>query len=142
MFNGKLEMKSVDILLDERGLDKMGDVQKFIDKESITLMKPYTPMDTGFLSQDAPTHGTVIGSGLIEYNAPYDRFQYYGKVMVYEPTGSTWAPSGGIKVETDKELQYNVSKHPQAGPFWFERMKADYKDEILKGAQKIANGEA
>lgn len=138
MIDGKFNIKAADLLLKERGLNQMGRVQMFIDSEVIRLMKPYTPSLTGVMSQDAVIQGTVIGSGKIRYNSPYARFQYYGKVMIYEPTGSTWAPRGGIKIETDKELQYNASKHPNAGKLWFERMKADKKEQILAGAKKVA----
>lgn len=29
---------------------------------------------------------------------------------------------------------------PERGNYWFERMKQQHKNQILKGAQKIANG--
>ena len=83
------------------------------------------------------THGTVIGSGEIKYNSPYARYQYYGKLMVSSITGSSYARKGESKVITDKDLHYNKSKHPRAGKLWFERMKADRKEQILKGAQNL-----
>ena len=55
--------------------------------------------------------GTVIGSGVLEYTAPYARRQYY------ENAGK----SGGNR-----------------GKLWFERMKAKDKEDILKGAKKYA----
>ena len=39
-------------------------------------MNPLTPRRTGMLIKSA-TLGTVIGSGMIEYLAPYARRQYY-----------------------------------------------------------------
>ena len=136
-FNGHLEMKSTDILKKSRGLEPMGKVQKFIDQEVIRLMAPYTPFRMGMLEKGA-TLGTKIGSGEINQIAPYARFQYYGKVMVSAITGSPWASRGEKKILTDKDLQYDTSRHPLAGKMWFERMKADKKDEILEGARKIA----
>lgn len=136
-FNGRLEIKPTDILLKERGLQDMGPVQKYIDSECIRLMAPYTPMRNGFLMRSA-TLGTKIGSGEINQIAPYARYLYYGKLMVSSITGSSWARQGEKKVITDKDLKYDKSRHPQAGPFWFERMKAEHKEEILNGARKVA----
>ena len=136
-FNGRLEMKATDILMKKRGILPMGRVQKFIDQECIRLMAPYTPRKSGLLEK-AATLGTKIGSGEINQISPYARFQYYGKVMVSSITGSPWASKGEKKILTDRDLQYDTSIHPLAGKMWFERMKADKKDEILEGARKVA----
>lgn len=136
-FNGHLEIKATDILLKERGLQDMGPVQKYIDSECIRLMAPYTPMRNGFLRRSA-TLGTKIGSGEINQVTPYARYQYYGKLMVSSITGSSWARRGEKKILTDRDLVHDKSKHPMAGPFWFERMKADHKEDILEGARKVA----
>jgi hypothetical protein len=136
-FNGRLEMKATDVLMKERGLNPLGKVQKFIDQECIRLMAPYTPFRAGMLERSA-TLGTKIGSGEINQIAPYARYQYYGKLMVSSITGSAWARYGEKKVLTDKDLVHDKSRHPQAGPYWFERMKADHKEEILEGARKVA----
>ena len=137
-FNGRLEIKPTDILLKKRELQDMGKVQKYIDSECIRRMKPYTPMLSGLLVKSA-TIGTVIGSGEIHQNTPYARYLYYGKLMVSSITGSSYASKGEKKVLTSKDLTYNKSANPNAGAFWFERMKSDHKDKILKGAQEIAN---
>lgn len=50
--------------------------QEFIDLECIRRMNPLTPRLTGVMIKSA-TLGTVIGSGQIEYLAPYARRQYY-----------------------------------------------------------------
>jgi hypothetical protein len=130
-------MKATDIMMKKRGLLPMGNVQKFIDQETIRLMAPYTPFRAGMLEKGA-TLGTKIGSGEINQIAPYARFQYYGKVMVSAITGSPWASRGEKKILTDKDLQYDTSRHPLAGKMWFERMKSDKKNEILEGARKVA----
>ena len=136
-FNGYLEIKPTDVLLKERGLGPFGPVQKFIDQECIRLMAPYTPFRAGILEKSA-TLGTKIGSGEINQIAPYARYQYYGKLMVSSLTGSAWARQGEKKILTDVDLQYDTSRHPLAGKLWFERMKADKKDQILEGARKVA----
>ncbi|WP_455715335.1 minor capsid protein [Anaerosporobacter sp.] len=137
-FDAHLDMKPTAEMLKSHGLGEGGEIQKYVDSECLRVMAPYTPMLNGMMEKSATT-GTVIGSGVIEYNSPYARFQYYGKVMIYEPTGSTWAPFGGKKVVTDKNLVHNKSRHPQSGPKWFDRAMQDHKQEILKGAQDIAS---
>lgn len=137
-FNGRLEIKPTDLMIKERGLNSMGKVQKFVDSECIRLMKPYTPFRTGILEKMA-TIGTAIGSGEIRQSAPYARYLYYGKLMVSTVTGSSYARHGETKKLTATELKYDKSAHALAGKMWFERMKADHKEDILKGAQEIAN---
>ena len=113
--------------------------QKFIDSECIRLMVPYTPARNNILYK-SPTLGTKIGSGKIYYFNPYARYQYYGKLMVSSITGSSYAAHGEKKVLTDKDLVYDTMRHPQATSFWFERMKAEKKEVILRGAARIAGG--
>lgn len=50
--------------------------QEFVDSECLRYMNPRTPRRTGMLIKSG-TLGTVIGSGSIEYLAPYARRQYY-----------------------------------------------------------------
>ncbi len=135
----KFTIKSTNQLLNERNLQKKQRVQKYIDSECIRLMVPYTPALNNVLYKSA-TLGTVIGSGEIEYNSPYARYQYYGKLMVSSVTKSAYAKSGEHKVLTDKDLKYTKLRHAQAGKLWFERMKADCLDEILNGAKDVAGG--
>ena len=87
-------------------------VQSFIDSEVIRLMSPYTPIQTSMLIKSA-TLGTVIGSGKIKQIAPYAAWQYY---------------------RTNITRKYD----PRRGAYWFERMKIDHGDYILKGAAEKA----
>ena len=50
--------------------------QAFVDSECLRYMNPLTPRRTGMLIKSG-TLGTVIGSGEIEYLAPYARQQYH-----------------------------------------------------------------
>ncbi len=113
---------------------KIDNAQKFVDSECIRRMDKYTPMLSGMLVKSA-TLGTKIGQGVIKQIAPYAKYQYYGKLMVSSKTGSSWS-KGEKKVLTKTDLKYNKSVHPLAGAFWFERMKTDHLNAILKGAQK------
>lgn len=95
---------------------------------------PYVPMLTGSLNQRTQ----VVGNTII-YTGPYARFLYYGKVMVDPNTGSTWAPKGGTKVVTDRNLVFTTDFHPQAQSHWFEASKAQNKDKWLRVAQKAVD---
>ncbi|WP_312093465.1 minor capsid protein [Aminipila sp.] len=113
----------------ENWTDTFTKTQKFIDSEVLRLSVPYLPMQSGML-QKLGTLGTVIGSGEIVYLGPYARYLYYGKVMVGR------AP----KQLTSNNLTFHGA--PKRGAFWFERMKADKKAQILRGAAKVARKES
>lgn len=98
--------------IERRGLEAQGRVQQFIDSEVLRLCDPYVPMDRGILKQSGTQH-TRIGSGRVVYKTPYARRMYYNP-------------------------QYNFQGAPMRGAYWFERMKANHKDEILKGAAEVA----
>lgn len=137
--DSKFFTEPVDAILQKRGLEKGGEVQKYIDNEVLRLSTPYVPFQTGNLANSG-IRGTNIGSGLVVYDAPYARFQYYGVVMVGETSGSAWANKNERKVTTDKPLTYHGGG--KRGKMWFERMKADHKQDILRNAAKIAGGKA
>lgn len=117
---------------------RLQSAQKFVDSECIRYMKPYTPFQNGVLERSAIL-GTTIGSGEIHQIAPYARYLYYGLLMVSSITGSAFARNGEKKVLTNTPLKYH-NKHPESGKMWFERMKADKKSVILRGACKLAGG--
>ena len=132
-----------------RGLDKGGKVQQFIDNECIRLMDDYTPDLNGILKASIRLN-TVIGSGKLVQATPYARYQYYGMLMVdpitlkgsfYDPrTGRHWSRPGVSKImdPPGRKLNHNTGKSPKAGPHWFERMVADRKEDIGRGAAAIA----
>ena len=93
--------------------------------------QPFVPALTGSLTQRT----RVDGSAVI-YPGPYARFLYYGKVMVDANTGSTYAPKGGTKVVTDRNLVFNKTMHPQAQAHWGEASKAQNLDKWVRVAEK------
>lgn len=122
--------------------DRFTTVQKFIDSECIRLMVPYTPMRNGILMKNA-VMGTTIGSGQIVYNSPYARYQYYGVVYgpnipIFENGKIVGFYSPPQKHSMNRPLEYNTSRHPKAQKMWFEAMKADKREQILRGAAAIA----
>lgn len=95
--------------------------QKIIDSEVLRRCDPYVPMQTGSLKRSGIS-GTVIGSGVVEYTAPYAKKQYY----LNKGTGR----QGAAK-------KNNHNKHCLRGAYWFERMKADHKKDILNKAKGV-----
>lgn len=98
-------------LVNARQLNQQQAVQKFIDSEVIRRMDPFVPLRDGTL-KNASISQTNIGSGDIRQKTPYARRWYY--------------------------TQANFNEAPRRGCKWFDRMKAQQKDSILKGAAQIA----
>lgn len=132
--------------LERLNLQSGGLVQRTIDKAVIDWSLQYCPMETETLAKSAYT-ATQIGSGRVVYDEPYAHYQYYG--VVYGPNipifdDDSGEPTGFYSPKNEKkhpipgrELQYNTEKNPLAGPFWFERMKADHLDDIVKEAKSV-----
>ena len=86
-------------------------MQKFVDSEVLRRCSPRVPFQTGMLEKSGKL-GTTVGSGVVEYIAPYARMQYY---------------------DTAQSRPYDANR----GAKWFERMKVAEKREILDGAKKL-----
>lgn len=87
--------------------NKINKAQKYIDSEILRRSDPLVPFRTGSLKRSGIT-GTKIGTGVIEYTAPYAKKQYFkGRA-----TG-------------------------QRGRLWTRRMWISEKPDILGNAQKI-----
>lgn len=89
--------------------------QMFIDNEVLKFCASRVPFDTGMLEMSG-TLGTVVGSGEVAFLVPYAATQYYNT--------ATFRP-------------YDFMRGGQ----WFERGKADERERILRGANRIAGGE-
>lgn len=88
--------------------------QKFVDSEVLRLSEPFTPLLTGTLIKTGIL-GTDVGSGKVQWIAPYAKPQYYrGRRPGASKTG------------------------PLRGRFWFERMKQVHGSKIVIGAKKLA----
>lgn len=103
----------VDKILASLGLDEGGKVQKFVDSECLRLTNVKMPKDQNTLIESGGIH-TKIGSGEIIYRTPYARRWYY--------------------------MPAKFQGAPERGNYAFERMKQQHREQILKGAQKVANG--
>jgi hypothetical protein len=139
---------SPDDILALFGLDDHGRVQRMIDQSVIDYCRPYIPASPNRILEDSAQVSTDIGSGMVVWNTPYAHYQYAG--IVYGPnipiidpeTGvlmGWFSPPGRPKHPTDRELTYDTSQNPMAGPYWFERMKADRLRDILDAAANAAS---
>lgn len=84
-------------------------MQKIVDSEVLRRCSPRVPFDTGMLEKSG-TLGTTVGSGEVQYIAPYAKKQY----------------------DTAETRPYDSNR----GGKWFERMKVAEKEEILEVAKK------
>lgn len=123
-FTVKVDIPGTSELIQRKGLDKKGDVQRFHTNNVNRRITRYMPYRTGALA----TKLKFVRSGTeIEVLGPYAKYQYYGKVMVGP------AP----KVTTNKPLDYSGSKvkHPQAGPYWDRALVAAEGDQMRQDLQ-------
>jgi hypothetical protein len=86
--------------------------QKVLDITVIKDSSPFVPFQSGTLEKSA-IESSKIGSGLVVYNTPYAKSQYYGK------------------------FEHGKNKHPQATRLWFEIAKAENLDKWVRIAQEI-----
>lgn len=105
--------------------------ESIVGQQVIKDTAPFVPALTGSL-----TIRTKLDGNKIIYPGPYARFLYYGKVMVDPQTGSTFAPKGGTKVLTNRDLVFSKAMHPQAQSHWFEASKAQNMEKWVRVADK------
>lgn len=91
--------------------------QKYLDSQVLKDTDKYVPMRTGILAKSGIL-GTRIGSGEIEYSAPYARRVYYGVT-----------------------INFSKSRHPLACAKFFEASKAVNKKSWLTEVRRIAGGQ-
>lgn len=145
-FDASADLSELATLLRRRGLKPGGEVQRVVDEAVIDYCDPKVPFATGTLKHSALI-ASVPGSGLIVYATPYARYLYYGEVMgpnipVFENGELTGfvSPKGKKKHLTGRKLTYNGA--PERGSFWFERMMAEHKKDIIRKAAYVAGGVA
>lgn len=141
----KVEMKPVDTILTRLGVDKNGDVQMQVTRIINNRITKYMPFRTGVLSTKSKR---IKSPTEIEIAAPYALYMYYGKVMVNSKTGKgpAFIPGVGYRYRkgtvlkaTERDLNYDLTKHPKAGPFWDRRMMASEAAQIAYDIQVYVN---
>ena len=141
----KVDMKPVGTILTRIGVDKNGDVQMQVTRIINNRITKYMPFRSGALA----TKSKHIKSPTeIEVAAPYALYMYYGKVMVNSETGKgpAFIPGVGYRYRkgtvlkaTERDLNYDLTKHPKAGPFWDRRMMASEAAQIAHDIQVYVN---
>lgn len=106
----KFESARTEEIIEKRGLAEGGIVQQYVDSEVMRHMEKYMPKLTGTMIESMVI-ATEIGSGEVVVNTPYA-----------------------------KKRSKSARNNGQRGPQFFERMKADHRDDILEGAAKLSGG--
>lgn len=89
--------------------------QKWLDNEVLKDTAPYVPRVTGELERSGIA-GTKIGSGLLLYNKPYARKQYYS------------------------DFKHSKQAHPKATRRWFHVSKAVNRQKWIRGTKRLGGG--
>jgi hypothetical protein len=89
--------------------------QKVLDLTVIKDSARFVPFESGVLEKSA-MGSSKIGSGLVVYNTPYAKSQYYGK------------------------FDHTKNKHPHATRLWFEAAKAETLEKWIRIAQEAITG--
>ena len=100
--------------------------QRALDAAILKDSAQFVPVQTGTLERSGIL-GTTIGSGLVVYNAPYAKAQYYGI-----STNNT--------TQTSRFMSHATNKHPRATRLWFEVAKAQYLPKWIQIVQNILIG--
>ncbi len=108
----KFESARTGEIIEKRGLAEGGIVQQYVDSEVMRYMQSYMPKLTGTMIESMVI-ATDIGSGEVVVNTEYA-----------------------------KKRSKSARNNGQRGPHFFERMKADHRDDILEGAAKLSGGKA
>lgn len=118
----------------DRFSQQFAEAQEWLGNTVLEDSKPYMPIRTGSMQQRSKVneHGRVV-----EFPGPYARFQYGGKVMIGETTGSPWARLGEKKVVTDRPLVYG---NPTATDHWFDTAKANHGEYWIAEVKRKAGG--
>ena len=147
----ELNISTAETIKRNHGLQKGGPVQKLVDSEAMRYMSDYMPRGQAGELEHMMVMATVLGSGQIDIPGPYAHYLHEGIVYV-DPKyncagwisntpgkyfGQWYSRKGVIKEPTNRELTYAGA--PMRGKKWFDRMKADHRDDILQAAQALIN---
>ena len=127
MIQVRVKMKPVNTILTRMGVKPDGDVQMFVTNTVNRRITRYMPFRSGALSTKLKH---IKSATEIEVLGPYARYQYYGKVM----------EGPAPKAVTDRDLKYDKTKNPLAGPFWDRRLIANEGAQIAGEVRRYVSG--
>ena len=145
----KVDMAPVQSIMNCLGVTAKGDVQKYHTANVRRRIWRYMPYRSGTTIKLMIVQSPV-DEPFIHVNVPFARMLYYGKVMV-DPvthaagflTANGWRSRKGVaKVESSREIQYDKTKNPRAGPFWDKALMAAEGAQMAAELQDYVNRRA
>lgn len=127
MIRVRVKMKPVNTILTRMGVKPDGDVQMFVTNTVNRRITRYMPFRSGVLSTKLKH---IKSATEIEVLGPYARYQYYGKAM----------EGPAPKVVTDRDLKYDKTKNPLAGPFWDRHLMNNEGAQIAADVRRYVSG--
>ena len=127
----KVNMGPVQKILDGLGVTARGDVQRFHTANVRRRIQKYMPYRSGAAIKLMIVQSPV-DDPFIHVDAPFARMLYHGKVMVDPKTKAAgfltengWRSRKNVKkVVSSRDIAYDKTKNPQAGPLWDRRLVA------------------
>ena len=127
----KVNMVPVQKILDGLGVTARGDVQRFHTANVRRRIQKYMPYRSGAAIKLMMVQSPV-DDPFIHVDAPFARMLYHGKVMVDPKTKAAgfltengWRSRKNVKkVVSSRDIAYDKTKNPQAGPLWDRRLVA------------------
>lgn len=149
MIKTKIIIKPTAQIIKRLGLDAAGDVQRFHTQNVLRRMVKYMPFTTGTTIKLTQVQ-TNIDKPEIITETPYAEYIFKGKVKVDPRTGAAgfmtpegWRSRAGCaKVETSRNLVYNKTKNPKAGPRWDRALVAAEGDALVADLQRYIDRKA
>lgn len=108
------------------------EVQLFTANEAKRLMDPYVPALNLMLARNVRVY-LENGKGVVHYQSPYARYQYYGKVMVSKRPG-VMGSAKTVK-RPEQALNYTTVRHPLATSKWDKAMSAAHGVDLARAVQ-------
>lgn len=145
----KVDMAPVSAIMKHLGVTAHGDVQRFHTANVRRRIQKYMPYRSG-----ATIKLMIVQSPadepFIHVNVPYARMLYYGKVMVDPVTHAAgfltpngWRSRKGVpKVASGRDIEYDKTKNPQAGPSWDRNLMASEGEVMRQELQDYVNRRA
>lgn len=127
MIRVRVKMKPVNTILTRMGVKPDGDVQMFVTNTVNRRITRYMPFRSGALATKLKH---IKSATEIEVLGPYARYQYYGKAM----------EGPAPKVVTDRDLKYDKTKNPLAGPFWDRHLINNEGAQIAADVRRYVSG--
>lgn len=145
----KVDMAPVQSILDRLGVTAKGDVQRFHTANVRRRIQKYMPYRSGATIK-LMTVQSPVDEPFIHVDVPFARMLYYGKVMVDPKTGAAgfltangWRSRKGVpKVVSSRDIEYDKTKNPQAGPFWDRHLVAAEGAAMRQDLQDYVNRRA